>query len=126
MLKAVRNNPVTFALLLTVIMGYAYSKIDWPTDKYYHLSGRKGFNFHWHAWIVMHYIIGLIILSIRFFKMSELDKDVLIAYFAFDVYGFAWYLYNGWPENTELIITGFCLGCIILILIRLWKKLAGK
>lgn len=120
--NALNNNKVTFILLSTVVLGYLYSSIEWSADKHYHWSGRKGFNFHWHMWIVLHFVTGLMFQISRFVKkISDIDKDVMLAYLSFDLYSLFWYFYNGWPEPTEEIINGFILACIIFITIRLCR-----
>lgn len=123
LIKAIFNNKVTFLLLLTIVMGYGFDYIEWSRVPVTQLNGDKGFSMWWHSWIIMHYLIGYIFLSIRFIKMSDIDWDVLKSYLFYDVFSLFNYLYFGWPEPKEQIIIGFCLMVSIFVLLRLWKHL---
>lgn len=124
LIKAITNNKVTFLLLLTIVMGYFFDYIDWPKkERFEHWNGEEGFSVWWHSWVVMHYIIGFIYLSTRFFKMSSIDWDAFRCYMAYDIYSLFLYFNYGWPEPKEEIITGFCITVIIFVCIRLWRHL---
>lgn len=122
---AIKNNKVAFILLFTIVFGFVTTHvIDWPDRHAIHFSGKEGLFFNWHAWVISNYILGLLILSLRFIpKMSELDMDALYAYIIFDIYGFYSYLNIGWPEPKSKIIIGYCLVVIIFIGLRIWKLL---
>lgn len=117
------KNKVSIILVLTVILGLASTLIDFPRYKITHLDGSIGFRLHWVVWMCKTYIVGFMLLSIRLIKdFTKLDRDIVIAYLAFDVYSFLVYLYSGFPERKDLIIIGFCIACFMPIFRHIWKQ----
>ena len=121
---SIKQNPITFILIGTVIMGFSYDFIEWSDNRFTHFNGNEGVRMGWFAFFVMHYIIGFALVLMRLIdRISSLDKDVVISYFIFDFLGFVSYLYQGWPEPKEAIIIGFCISCLTLLSLRIWNYL---
>lgn len=121
--NAIKENPITFLLLLTIFIGYGYDYIPIPAGKFQHLN--PPLNPHsnwWFGKFVTIYIVGFILQISRLIKnISTLDRDVIKVYFCIDFIGFLSYLYQGWPEPKELFIISFCFGVITVILLSLWR-----
>lgn len=121
---AIKENPATFILVFTILIGWGYDYLPIPEGKVYYWNGSKGPSYAWYYWITInYYFMGFVlILGWLLPKKSSLDKQVIASYFIFDVLGFLSYQYQGWPNpHKERIIIGFCLSVLILILLRIWK-----
>ena len=120
--ESIRKNKVTYILILTIIVGYLSTYLDFGVGRFEHWNGSEGFTRPWHGWIVCHYIIGFLLCFMSFFECSRLDKNVLATYIFFDFLGFISYMYAGWPEPKELFIWAFCLSLIVFILLQIFRK----
>jgi hypothetical protein len=121
---AIVNNPVTFMLLLTIIIGYGYDFIPIPEGKFEHINPPEQPHSNWWVGKFMTiYLIGFIYQINRFFPViSQLDKDVMSVYFCIDFLGFISYFYQGWPEPKALFIFIYCLGVVTVIFLTLWRS----
>lgn len=120
--KSIKNNKVSFILLLTVAIGLSLDWIDWPDGKVsWHDSPAS---YSWFAYFVAHYIMGILILICIALPKSEIDKYVLYSYIVFDTYSMYSYIMYGWPEPKNDIIFGFCL--VVLFLIGRLMYLNGR
>ena len=121
----VKKNPVTFMLLLTILIGFFYDYIPIPDAKEIHEYPNQPDKPHTNWWFYKFctiYIIGFIFQINRFFeKISRLDKDVMAVYLCIDILGFFSYYYQGWPEPKLLFIVCFCLGVLIIIGLSIWR-----
>lgn len=122
MLKSIKENKVTSLLLLTMLLGVFFQLVIremLPANKFIHLSGVVGMSMGWHVYFCFQYLIGFIlVLSLLIEKKSELDKKATIIYLIWDIYGFAFYLYIGWPEPVESIVFSYLF---TLFLVVVWK-----
>lgn len=120
--RTISNNPISFILILTVVIGYLSTSITWPEGSHIHWNGNTGFYINWHRWMQSNYLIGFLLLSIGYFTPSPTDKNVLTCYFIFDLLGYLSYEYLGHPEPKELFIWAFCLSLILFILLQIFRK----
>ena len=119
------KNPVTFILIGIIILGFTYDYLPIPEGKMNHIKQpEKPHSYWWFGKFLTIYIIQLALAGMRLInKISSLDKEVLAVYILFDLLGMLSYLYQGWPEPKSIMIIGCCLGCFIVISLRIWRLL---
>lgn len=118
----IKENPVIFILILTIIIGYGYDFIPMPDGKVQHPKPPESpHSYWWFGKFITIYLIGFLFEWALIIKTESLTKDVCISYFIFDFLGFLSYLYQGWPEPKQSIIIGCCISIIILLILRIWN-----
>lgn len=122
---AASKNPVTFILIGIILIGFGYDYLPIPEGKMTHINQpEKPHSYWWFGKFLTIYMIQLALAGMRFIKrISDLDKDILAIYLCFDLLGMLSYIYQGWPEPKVTMIIGCCLGCTIVIFLRICKSL---
>ena len=118
------KHKITYLLLLTVVLGSYYQLVLLPElagGKVIHWNGEEGMSEKWHVFFIFRYIIGFILVIALLYKPTKLDRDSIISYLVWDVYGFFSYLWIGWPEPVHLIVFGFLTGLAAFFILRIWK-----
>lgn len=124
LLQSIKRNKITALLLLTVLLGAFYQLVlmdELTTDRITHLFGKIGMSEKWHVYFIFRYLIGFTLVTSLLFPVTQIDRDAIISYLCWDVYGFISYLCFGWPEPVASIIFGYLIGLAIFIIIRSWK-----
>lgn len=120
----IKSHPSVFILIATISIAYGYEQIEIPDGKFNHPNPpEKPHSYYWFGKFITIYITGFLGYMQRLLPSapSTLERDVIASYFLFDFLGMLSYIYQGWPEQSERIIIGFCLSCILLVSLRIWR-----
>ena len=124
----IKEDPVIFLLLLTIIIGYGYDFLPIPDGKIDHIGNNphpehKPHSYWWFGKFITIYLIHFTFEWALILKTKGLTREFCIVYFLIDFTGFLSYMYQGWPEPKFLFVITFFIGALIIISLNIWRLL---